>query len=84
MEEARDLGLVNIVVDEGLLEEKLEGLISDLKSLPSETTLKAKELVNLSLWQGLGTHLDRERLHVSQFSSQPAFQERLRQMYKKK
>lgn len=84
MEEAQELGLVNMVVDEEALEERLQGLIAELKALPMETTKKAKELVNLSLWQGLGTHLDRERLYVSQFSAQPVFQERLKQLYKKK
>jgi len=84
MDEAKELGLVNMVVDEGALEETLESLIRDLKALPAETTAKAKELVNLTLWQGLSTHLDRERSYVSQFSSQPAFQERLKELYKKK
>jgi 2-(1,2-epoxy-1,2-dihydrophenyl)acetyl-CoA isomerase len=84
MEEAKEIGLVNIVVDEGELDHRLQGLIDELKALPFETTLKAKELVNLSVWQGLGTHLDKERLYVSQFSAKPAFQERLRQLYKKK
>jgi 2-(1,2-epoxy-1,2-dihydrophenyl)acetyl-CoA isomerase len=84
MEEAKELGLVNVIVDEETLEERIEGLIADLKALPMETTLNAKELVNLSLWQGLGNHLDRERLYVSQLSAQPVFQERLRQLYKKK
>jgi 2-(1,2-epoxy-1,2-dihydrophenyl)acetyl-CoA isomerase len=84
MEEAREIGLVNIVVDEGELESRLQDLINELKALPMETTLKAKELVNLSVWQGLATHLDRERLYVSRFSAEPAFQERLRQLYKKK
>jgi 2-(1,2-epoxy-1,2-dihydrophenyl)acetyl-CoA isomerase len=84
MEEAEDIGLVNMVVDEGELESRLRDLIDGLKTLPMETTLKAKELVNLSVWQGLGTHLDKERRYVSEFSAEPAFQERLRQLYKKK
>jgi len=83
MNEARQMGLVNMVVDEGELEEKLAGLISDLKALPMETTQKAKELVNLSLWHGLSTHLDRERLYVSQFADEPRFQERLKKLFKK-
>jgi 2-(1,2-epoxy-1,2-dihydrophenyl)acetyl-CoA isomerase len=83
MEEAREMGLVNMVVDEGELEEKLAGLITDLKALPMETTQKAKELVNLSLWHGLSTHLDRERLYVSQFADESRFQERLKKLFKK-
>jgi 2-(1,2-epoxy-1,2-dihydrophenyl)acetyl-CoA isomerase len=84
MDEAKEIGLVNIVVDEGEIDESLRALIDELKALPAETTQKAKELVNLSLWQGLATHLDKERLYVSQFAAQPAFQERLRQLYKKR
>ncbi len=84
MDEAMDIGLVNIVVDGANLEERLGILIDDLKALPMETTARAKELVNVSLWQGLGTHLDRERRYVSEFAAEPAFQERLRQLYRKK
>jgi hypothetical protein len=65
------------------MEERLSGLIRELKALPMETTRRTKELVNLSVWQGLGTHLDKERLYVSQFSEKPEFQERLRQLFKK-
>ena len=78
MDEAKDLGLVNIVTEGAVLEETLDSLIRDLKALPADTTAKAKELLNLTLWQGLSGHLDRERRYVSQFSSQPAFQERLK------
>ena len=42
-----------------------------------------KELVNFSLLSGLGSHLDRERLYVSQFSAEPPFQERLKKLFKK-
>jgi 2-(1,2-epoxy-1,2-dihydrophenyl)acetyl-CoA isomerase len=83
MEEAKEMGIVNIVVDERELDDKLARLIADLKALPMETIQKAKDLVNLSLWQGLSTHLDRERLYVSQFSDEPRFQERLRKLFKK-
>ena len=83
MEEAKEMGIVNMVVDEGELDEKLARLVADLKALPMETIQKAKELVNLSLWQGLSTHLDRERHYVSQFSNEPRFQERLRKLFKK-
>ena len=43
-----------------------------------------KELVNLSLLSGLGFHLDRERLYVSQFSAEAPFQERLKKLSPKK
>ena len=83
MEEAKEMGLVNLVVDEGELEERVAAVIGDLKAQPMETTARAKELVNLSLWQGLGTHLDRERLYVSDFAAKPNFQERLKQLFRK-
>jgi 2-(1,2-epoxy-1,2-dihydrophenyl)acetyl-CoA isomerase len=83
MAEADQLGLVNIVVEETELGDRLRALISELKSFPLETTIKTKELVNLSLWQGLNNHLDKERLFVSQFASEPVFQERLKQLFKK-
>jgi 2-(1,2-epoxy-1,2-dihydrophenyl)acetyl-CoA isomerase len=83
MEEAQRIGLVNTVVDESQIDEKLRAMIEEIKALPAVTTLKAKDLVNLSLWQGLGTHLDKERRYVSEFASESVFQERLRQLYRK-
>jgi 2-(1,2-epoxy-1,2-dihydrophenyl)acetyl-CoA isomerase len=84
MEDARGMGLVNIVVDEDQIDDELHAMIEEIKALPVATTLKAKELANLSLWQGLGTHLDKERRYVSEFAGEPQFQERLKQLYKKK
>ena len=83
MEEAKEIGLVNIVVEEEELEEKIAAVIKDLKAQPMETTARAKELVNLALWQGMETHLDKERLYVSDFAEKPRFHERLKQMFKK-
>jgi len=83
MEEAKGLGLVNFVADEQDLEEELVTIIEELKSFPMETTRKFKELVNLSVLSGLATHLDRERLYVSQFAAEPAFRERLAKLFKK-
>lgn len=83
MEEAKEIGLVNMVCDEAELEATLGGLIKELKALPMETTRKLKELVNRSLWGGMDTHLDRERLYVSQFADTPEFKERLGQLFKK-
>jgi 2-(1,2-epoxy-1,2-dihydrophenyl)acetyl-CoA isomerase len=83
MDEAKQLGLINIVAKENDLESRLSTLIAELTSLPLETTKKAKELVNLSLWQGLNNHLDKERLFVSQFASKSVFQERLKKMFSK-
>jgi 2-(1,2-epoxy-1,2-dihydrophenyl)acetyl-CoA isomerase len=83
MEEAKEMGLVNFVVEEGDLEEELATLIEELKALPMETTRKMKELVNFSLLSGLGSHLEKERLYVSQFSAETPFQERLKKLFKK-
>jgi 2-(1,2-epoxy-1,2-dihydrophenyl)acetyl-CoA isomerase len=83
MQEAKELGLVNRVCPEEELESTLAALIQELKALPPETTRKAKELVNLSLWGGLEAHLDRERSYVSQFAGTPEFQERLTKLFKK-
>jgi 2-(1,2-epoxy-1,2-dihydrophenyl)acetyl-CoA isomerase len=83
MEEAKEIGLVNMVCDAADLEETLNGIVRDLKALPADTTKKVKELVNLALLSGLDTHLDRERLYVSQFAETPEFQERLAKMFKK-
>jgi 2-(1,2-epoxy-1,2-dihydrophenyl)acetyl-CoA isomerase len=83
MEEAKEMGLVNFVVDEADLEEELATLVEELKALPMETTRKMKELVNASLLSELWPHLDRERLYVTQFSAAPSFQERLRKLFAK-
>ena len=77
MQEARDLGLVNFVVGEEELESKLAELIRDLKALPVEPIGKFKELVNLSLFSGLATHLDKERLYVADLGTRPEFKKRL-------
>ncbi len=83
MEEAKELGLVNLVCDETDLETTIDGLVRDLKALPDDTTQKMKQLVNLALFGGLDAHLDRERLYVSQFAGTHAFQERLGKLFKK-
>jgi 2-(1,2-epoxy-1,2-dihydrophenyl)acetyl-CoA isomerase len=84
MDEAREIGLVNVVVEEEELEEKLAALVDGLKAQPPETTARAKELVNLALWQGLESHLDKERFFVSDFAQKPRFQNRLKELFKKK
>jgi 2-(1,2-epoxy-1,2-dihydrophenyl)acetyl-CoA isomerase len=83
MEEAKELGLVNFVADTEGLEEELAAIVEELKAMPMETTRKLKELVNRSVLDGLSTHLDRERLYVSQFAGTSAFQEGLKKLFKK-
>jgi len=77
MQEARDMGLVNFVFGEDELEAKLAELIRDLKALPTESVGRFKELVNLSLFSGLATHLDKERLYVAELGTRPEFKKRL-------
>ncbi len=77
MDEALDLGLVNFVFGEEELEAKLGDLIRDLKALPTQSIGKFKELVNLSLFSGLASHLDRERRYVAELSVLPEFKKRV-------
>jgi 2-(1,2-epoxy-1,2-dihydrophenyl)acetyl-CoA isomerase len=77
MQEASDLGLVNFVFGEEELEERLGSLIAELKGLAMEPMRKFKELVNLSLFSGLATHLDKERLYVAELGGRPEFNKRL-------
>ena len=83
MAEAREIGIVNFVVSEGEIDARLAALIEELKAMPPGMTQKVKELVNLSLFGGLSSHLDKERLFLSHCSSDPEFQERLRRLFKK-
>ena len=77
MQEAIDLGLVNFMYGEEELEERLGLLVAELKGLAMEPMRKFKELVNLSLFSGLATHLDKERLYVAELGSRPEFNKRL-------
>jgi 2-(1,2-epoxy-1,2-dihydrophenyl)acetyl-CoA isomerase len=84
MEEARELGIVNFVWDETEFEDKLTGLIADLTALPMETIAAFKDLVNHSVYQGLETHLEKERFYVTELGGKAQFKERLDQFFKKK
>ncbi|MBN2403823.1 MAG: enoyl-CoA hydratase/isomerase family protein [Spirochaetes bacterium] len=84
MDEAQKLGLVNFVVDEEELEERLQKMIDELKSLPMETIIYFKELVNQSLYSGLDSQLDKERQFVTELAGKKEFQERLEGFFKKK
>ena len=63
MEEAKEMGLVNFVVDEGDLEEELATLIEELKALPMETTAKDERAgqpfppvgTGVRIWTGRGS-----------------------------
>jgi len=84
MDEAKTLGLVNIVCEEEEFEEKLDKTIASLRNLPMETIGYFKDLVNHSLYSGLESHLDKERFYVSELASKPLFKERIEAFLKKK
>jgi 2-(1,2-epoxy-1,2-dihydrophenyl)acetyl-CoA isomerase len=77
MEQALEMGLVNIVCEEEELEAKLAETIKSLKALPMETIKNFKDLVNNALFFGLANHLDKERFYVAEFASKPLFKERI-------
>lgn len=84
MDEAKALGLVNIVCDDGELEEVLSKTIARLKALPMETIGYFKDLVNHSLYSGLEAHLDKERFYVTELAGKTLFKERIEEFLKKK
>ncbi|MBA4418143.1 MAG: hypothetical protein C0392_09575 [Syntrophus sp. (in: bacteria)] len=84
MAEAKELGLVNFVWEEGEIDAKLEKMIRDLKALPMETIAPFKDLVNRSLFSGLEAHLDKERYYVAELGGKPQFKERLDEFFKKR
>jgi len=84
MKEAKELGLVNFVVDEGELEDKLQQVIRDIKALPMETIKYFKHLVNESLFFGLDNHLDKEKFYVSELAGKPQFKEHLTKFFSRK
>jgi 2-(1,2-epoxy-1,2-dihydrophenyl)acetyl-CoA isomerase len=84
MAEAKELGLVNVVVEEDELEGKLTDLIKEIKMLPMETIKHFKDLVNASLFFGLDAHLDKERFYVSELAGKPLFKERLAEFFSRR
>jgi len=84
MDEARALGLVNIVCEEEEFEDKLNRIVASLRVLPMETIGYFKDLVNRSLYSGLESHLDKERFYVSELAGKPLFKERIEEFLKNK
>ncbi len=84
MDEARIMGLVNIVCEEEEFEEKLNRMIANLRALPMETIKYFKDLVNNSLYSGLESHLDKERFYVSELAGKALFKERIEAFLKNK
>jgi len=84
MEEAKRLGLINFVCEEGAVAARLDELIGQLKALPMETIGRYKDLVNHCLYFGLEAHLDRERHYVADLASKPLFKQRLEEFFQRK
>jgi 2-(1,2-epoxy-1,2-dihydrophenyl)acetyl-CoA isomerase len=84
VDEARRLGIVNFVFEEREIEEGLQRLLDELNALPMETIKRFKDLVNNALFFGLESHLDRERLYVSELASKSLFKERIEGFLKKR
>ena len=84
MIKAQELGLINLVCEESELEDRLGQMIKELKALPMETIKYFKDLVNSSLFFGLGNHLDKERFYVSELAAKPLFKQRIEAFLKRK
>jgi len=84
MTEALALGLVNFVCDENEMDIKLAEIIKNLLALPMETIKRFKNLVNNSMFSGLGDHLNMERQYVKELAAQPLFKERITAFFKRK
>lgn len=77
MDEAEQLGMVNFVWEEQEMEEKLRGMIEQLKALPLETIGYYKDLTNKSVFSGLEAHLNEERDYLAKLGAGPLFRQRL-------
>jgi 2-(1,2-epoxy-1,2-dihydrophenyl)acetyl-CoA isomerase len=84
MTEALALGLVNFVCDADQIDTKLAEVVKNLLVLPMETIQRIKNLVNNSMFFGLGEHLDMERQYVKELAEQPLFKERLASFFRRR
>ena len=84
MTEALALGLVNFVCDENEIDIKLTEIVKNLLALPMETIKQFKNLVNNSMFSGLGDHLNMERQYVKELATQPLFKERITAFFRGK
>jgi 2-(1,2-epoxy-1,2-dihydrophenyl)acetyl-CoA isomerase len=84
MTEALALGLVNFVCDENEIDIKLTEIVKNLLALPMETIKQFKNLVNNSMFSGLGDHLNMERQYVKELAAQPLFKERITAFFRGK
>lgn len=74
-EEAKQLGLVNIVVDSKDLDSKVEEFILKFKKLPPIAVGKAKMLINKSLDNDMISHLELESITASKSAGTEDFRE---------
>jgi 2-(1,2-epoxy-1,2-dihydrophenyl)acetyl-CoA isomerase len=84
MAEAKDLGLVNFVVEDEEIEGELAKILKELSALPMEPVKYFKDLVNRSLFSGLEAHLEKERFYVTELGGKPLFKQRIEEFFKKK
>jgi len=74
-EEARELGIVNKVLDEKDLEVEIEKYISIFENFPSIAVGKAKMLINKSLENSMTDHLELESITASKTAGTEDFSE---------
>jgi 2-(1,2-epoxy-1,2-dihydrophenyl)acetyl-CoA isomerase len=74
-EEAKELGIVNKVVDQNKLDNTVEELLSRFRELPPIAVGKAKMLINKSMENDMLTHLDLESKTASQSADTEDFKE---------
>jgi 2-(1,2-epoxy-1,2-dihydrophenyl)acetyl-CoA isomerase len=74
-EEAKELGIINKVVEPGRLDNAVEELLSRFRELPPIAVGKAKMLINKSMENDMLTHLDLESKTASQSAGTDDFKE---------
>lgn len=81
---AKELGLVNFVYPREEFDERARELLHHLRDLPPQTVAWTKRLLNEALFQGLETHLERERVAVVGLSATEDFRKRVEAFFRRK
>jgi 2-(1,2-epoxy-1,2-dihydrophenyl)acetyl-CoA isomerase len=76
-EQALQLGLINRVADDGLIEQETAQWIADLLALPDQSLRELKQLVAAQSAAGLEAHLDREKAAFLRCAATPDFAARV-------
>lgn len=84
MDEAKALGIVNLVWEPEHFEENLHAMIEDLKALPIESVKDFKALTNAAVFSDLEAQLGREQRANCDLFLKPSFKERLERMFARK